>query len=340
MNKNNFEEQAVNFLEKLFLMLDESKVVIAQHWEIDHLCYRVDSLKRYEELKKSFSSFGKLLIESNINERSIATFKLNCPIIFRHWMIDVVELPAPKRSKPTKEGFEHIEVVCDLSFVDLQEKYIHLKLDLNGLSKEFNQELEIDFGERNIKFHHMSLESVIRLEKNKTVFRAIEDSNILRTFKIYNPFIVGDFPLGVQSKNSNVTILMYATELNELEVLLKSHYENHEDFEFLRSFVDGFETLIINFNQDHTPFEIFAQNQPITYQKAYKKFQAIERILKIGGEIFKETVMGIRMDGTKTEEAIAESLDIQLDSNNELLILQKTEMFKLKEILESVSQSL
>ena len=340
MNKNKFEEQAINFLDKLFLNLEESRVMIAKYWEIDHLCYRVESLKRYDELKNSFSTFGKLLIESEINERSIATFKLDSPIIFRHWMIDVVELPAPKLSKLTKEGFEHIEVVCDLSFADLQEKYKHLKLDMNGLNKEFNQELEIELGERNIKFHHMSLESVVRLEKNKTIFRAIQDSNILRSFKTYTPFIIGDFPLGIQTKNSNVDILMYAIDLNELEVSLKSHYENHDNFESLRSFVEGTETLIINFNQSHIPFEIYAQSQAITLQKGYKKFQAIERILKIGGEIFKETVMGIRMDGTKTQEAIAESLNIQTDLNNELLILQKTEMSKLKMILESVSQDL
>ena len=336
MNKIRFEAQAIDFLKKLFLSLDKSQIDIAPHWDIDHLCYRVDSLKRYEELKNSFLSFGKLLIESDVNGRPIATFKLNSPIVFKNWPIDVVELPAPKPSKPTKEGFEHVEVVCDLSFNELEEKYKHLQLDLGGLNKEFNQEFEIVLGERNLKFHHMSLESVIRVEENKTVFRAIADSNILRSFKNYTPFIAGTFPLGIHTKNSDVDVLMYAVDLNELEVTLKSHYESHDEFECLRSFVDGIETLIVNFNQGHVPFEIFAQNRPVVEQKAYKHFQVEERLIKLGGDLFKETVMGFRMDGTKTEPAIAEALNIEADPYNELLILQKADAFKLKNIIESV----
>ena len=338
MNKAKFKEQAIIFLEKLFLTFNDLNIEIANHWDIDHLCYRVDSLDRYEELKISFSDFGKLLIESEINGRSIATFKLSFPIIYKHWMIDVVELPAPKTSKITKEGFEHIEVVTDLSFVELLERYKHLSLDLKGLTKEFNQELEINIGERNVKFHHMSLESVIRIENNKTLFNAIADSNLLRSFRPYTPFIIGDFALGVETKNSELDILMYAEDQNLLESSLKSHYENHDEFESLRSFVDGNETLMINFFQNHIAFAIFAQNHPITSQKGYRKFLAIERLLKIGGDIFKETVMGIRMDGTKSETAITESLGIQADPSDQLLIIQKSEMLKLKNILESVSQ--
>lgn len=336
MNKINFELQAIEFLNKLFLTLDKTHIEISSHWDIDHLCYRVDSLKRYEELKKSFLNLGKLLIESDINGRSISTFKLNSPITFKHWTIDVVELPAPKLSKPIKEGFEHIEVVCDLSFDELEEKYIGLQLDLGGLKKEINLELEIVLGEKNIKFHHMSLESVIRIETNKTIFRAIEDSNILRSFKIYTPFIAGAFPLGIHTKNSDVDILMYAIDLNGLEKSLKIHYENHDGFESLRSFDDGLETLIVNFNQGNIPFEIVAQSRPIVEQKAYKYFHVEERLLKLGGELFKEVVMGIRMDGTKNEPAMVEALNIETNPYNELLILQKASEVRLKSILESV----
>ena len=333
MNQTKFEEQAFIFLEKLFSIFDESQIEIATHWDIDHLCYRVDSLKRYEELKLSFSHFAKLLIESEINGRSIATFKLSFPIIYEHWMIDVVELPAPKLGKTTKEGFEHIEVVSDLSFDELKEKYKNLNLDLNGLNKEFNQELEIKLGERNIKFHHMSLESIIRIEKNKSIFNAIADSNLLRSFKSYAPLIIGDFPLGIDTHKSDLDILMYAKDLNILESDLKSHYENHDEFEYLRSFIDGVETLIVNFKQNHISFEVFAQTQPITLQKAYRKFLAIERLMKIGGDIFKETVMGIRLDGTNSQAAIAESLNIKKEPCNELLIIQKSDMIQLKSLL-------
>ena len=142
--------------------------------------------------------------------------------------------------------------------------------------------------------------------------------------------------MGIHTKNSEIEVLMYAVDLNELEATIKSHYENHDEFECLRSFVDGLETLIVNFNQGHMPFEVFAQNKEVVEQKAYKHFHVEERLLKLGGDLFKETVMGIRLDGTKAESAIAEALDIEADPYNELLILQKADTHKLINILESV----
>lgn len=335
MNQIKFEELAVDFLEKLFKKMGDVGIEIPPHWDIDHLCYRVDSLSRYEELKTLFKAFSTKLIESDVNGRPIATFKLNSCINFKNHSIDVVELPAPKPSKPTQEGFEHIEIVCDESFVELEEKYKYLKLDLGGLKKNFNQEFEIDLGERNLKFHHMSLESVIRVEENKRVFNALENSKILKNFKNFTPFVAGTFPLGVYTAESDVDILMYAEDLNELEHLLKNEYKTLEAFTTRRSHVDGLETLVVNFNLNEVPFEIFAQNRDVTKQKAYLHFQIEERLLKIGGSPFTKVVVENRRKGLKTEPAFAEALGIQGDAYAELLLLQKYSTSELKS-LESV----
>lgn len=336
MNKIKFEELAVEFLEKLFKTLADAKIEIAPHWDIDHLCYRVDSLNRYEELKTSFLTFGHLLIESDVNGRPIATFKLNSSIIFKEWSIDVVELPAPKPSKPTPEGFEHIEVVCNESFSDLEVKYKHLKLDLGGLKKDFNQEFEIDLGERNLKFHHMSLESVIRVEENKLVFNTLAESKILKVFKKFEPFVAGTFPLGIHTEHSDIDILMNAEDLDEVESMLKAEYGTLAGFTSHRLDVDDLETLIVNFNLNTTPFEIFAQNRMVTKQKAYLHFQIEERLLKIGGDKFKKIIVEKRQSGLKTEPAFAQALGIKGDAYNELLLLQKVSDSKLRKMLESV----
>jgi predicted metalloenzyme YecM len=167
VNDTTFRQEAYTFLEDVFNDLKTNHIEILNSWEIDHICYRADSLKTYEELKENFSQFGELLIEAPVSGRPIATYKLKTPIKFKDWIIGLVELPAPKASKITKKGFEHIEVVIDLSFETLQERYKHLTLDLKGLAKELNPELEIVLGERNIKFHHQSLEKVIEIEKEQ-----------------------------------------------------------------------------------------------------------------------------------------------------------------------------
>jgi predicted metalloenzyme YecM len=164
----NFEQtiqsQATQFLDAIFFKIQTHQIELLPHWTIDHLCYRVETIKEYQEYKSLFLKIAKCLIESEVNGRMIATFKLNQPINFRNYTIDVIEVPAPKKGKIVKTGFEHIEVVCDVPFEEIIEKYPHLNFDTSGLSKIYNQELEVNLDGQALKFHHQSLEDVIREE--------------------------------------------------------------------------------------------------------------------------------------------------------------------------------
>ena len=75
---------------------------------IDHICYRVESMKDYTRLKTALSAFSTLLIESIVGGRQISTFKLHTPILDG---IDVLELPSPKAGSIYVSGFEHVEFV-------------------------------------------------------------------------------------------------------------------------------------------------------------------------------------------------------------------------------------
>ena len=154
---------AYKFLEKIFLILEEKEIDISR-WQIDHLCYRTSSLENYAEIKSVFSKLGELLVESDVNGRDIATYKLHEPVVFRNYTIPLVEVPAPKKGKDTPEGFEHIEVVIDIEFHEIMKKYSQFTFDTKALSKKLNPELVLKFSDCSIKFHHMSLEEVIEIE--------------------------------------------------------------------------------------------------------------------------------------------------------------------------------
>jgi predicted metalloenzyme YecM len=77
-----------------------------------------------------------------------------------------VEVPHPKKNKPITRGFEHFEVVINISFDDFRKKYPQFTYIETGLSKKINPELEIEFKNGAIKFHHMRLEKVVELEKS------------------------------------------------------------------------------------------------------------------------------------------------------------------------------
>ncbi|MCB0583264.1 MAG: VOC family protein [Phaeodactylibacter sp.] len=54
------------FLDRLFNALQEEGVDVS-NYELDHLCYRVESLERYEELKAALSGMGNLLSKKSEN---------------------------------------------------------------------------------------------------------------------------------------------------------------------------------------------------------------------------------------------------------------------------------
>src|SRR5688572_24624553 len=103
--------EAAVFLKELFARL-ESTGLDLRFWSIDHLCYRTASLERYEVLKRELLPVAEQLAEAEVNGRPIAVFKLKTPLRWERFLIDLIELPAPKPGKPKAEGFEHAEVVC------------------------------------------------------------------------------------------------------------------------------------------------------------------------------------------------------------------------------------
>lgn len=323
MTEAEFFLLAHSFLKNMFNDLRDNNIQLAQHWDIDHICFRSESNVSYAELKSDFSHFAQLLIESDVNGRPIATFKLNKPIEYDGWRIDLVELPAPKQGKVTPSGFEHIEIVCDAPFDELKKRYEHLKIDVKGLEKDFNQELEVCLGERNVKFHHCSLSSVIQVEKNHQVWNAIQDSKILSLFKVNDPLVVGTIPLGVDTPDSDLDIILCSNDLLKMEEMLKLHFGQCEEFEIFQYRCEGQDSLVCRFRWSSITFEIFAQSIDTVRQTAFRHFQVEERLLKIGGINFLEKIKAERTRGLKTEPAFAKILKIQEDPYLALLELQQ-----------------
>ena len=149
------------FLQNISDQLEAKKINVTDY-ELDHICYRVSSLDRYHELKKTLNEFGDLLIESKINGRAISTFRLNNSIGFKGREIWCLELPAPKSGSNYQEGFEHVEFVISEPLEDFLLRFPNIDFDLKGLSKKVNSDVRIKFGDLSVKFHRQSLEYVIK----------------------------------------------------------------------------------------------------------------------------------------------------------------------------------
>lgn len=162
-------KHCTEFLDNLFSQLEKKGVDLSGK-EIDHICYRTSSNKNYEATKAMAQEQGELLIESEVNGRLIATYKLNSPIVYKQWSIPLLEVPAPKAHKETSEGFEHIEVVIDEFFESLISRYPDLSFNQEAINKKINPDIKIELNGCSLKFHHQSLEKVIKWEMKNLPF--------------------------------------------------------------------------------------------------------------------------------------------------------------------------
>ncbi len=148
------------FLQQIFGFLQADGIEVSRY-ELDHICYRVATQQRYEELKKQLLVLGELLTEKPISGRPIATFKLEQPILFNQRKIELLELPAPKPNRFYAEGYEHVEFVIDMDLPTFAEKYPNITFDKKGMGKEVNPDLRLNYGELSVKFHEHNLAYVI-----------------------------------------------------------------------------------------------------------------------------------------------------------------------------------
>ena len=153
-NPDPFLNQIFNALNKLSLD--------CSNYELDHICYRVETLERYNLLKEVLASNNELLTETMIGGRPIATFKLKKPIVYKARNIGVLELPAPKPGSFYPEGWEHVEFVVGEDPTAFMKHYPELPFLTKGLSKPVNADVVLKFRGFAVKFHEHSLEYVIK----------------------------------------------------------------------------------------------------------------------------------------------------------------------------------
>jgi uncharacterized protein len=132
--------------------------------EIDHVCYRVTTLERYEKLRNDLSEIERLADESEINGRPIAIFELGEPILFGGRSIPALELPAPGATTYV-EGYEHAEyVVEDLDL--FLNAHTGLPFNLKNMDKPINRDASLSFdGGITAKFHERPILDVVVLQR-------------------------------------------------------------------------------------------------------------------------------------------------------------------------------
>lgn len=305
-----FYQDAIEFLDKAWSRLAPYHSLL-KPLSIDHICYRTTSAAYYEQAKRYFGSLGVELIESMIGGRPIATYKLHLPILFNGFQIELVEVPAPKASKPTQEGLEHFEFVIPYDLNWVRENFKSEKISEKGASKLLNPEIEVSFEDFAIKFHHKSLEEVIAIEKHPTLCDLIDELGLLTQLSEFTPLISGTIPLQIAHEESDLDLLCQSSDLEAFEKLCHKNWGTQKDFRVERIQTNGLETSVINFKASGLPIEIFCQNKCVFEQNANRHYYAESKLIKLLGNQFKMDLAELKKRGVKTEPAIGELLKIK-----------------------------
>jgi len=307
-----YRTQAHHFLKELELQLIEVGIldeILFQ--DVDHLCFRTETESDYRRTCADFRKFSDLLIESIIGGRPISTFKLKEPIAWKDQIIDIVEVPAPKLGKKVRRGFEHIEALISESFDSFMAKHSSLKFDMRGAKKPLNPEIELMTRVGAVKFHHIPLESVVRVEKKNRVMEVLSKQNLLSDLQDYYPIVSGSVPAGLDLETSDFDILCEVHNFEVFETHLRSLQIS--DLQIRRLSSHSLPAVVAQFAKDGLKFEIFAQSCLVYRQWSHRHFISEYRMVKYLGESFRQNVIKSKLKGLKTEEAIAEVLGLPGD---------------------------
>ncbi|MEM8583820.1 MAG: VOC family protein [Bacteroidota bacterium] len=248
-----------SFLTEVFDQLAELKLDVSA-LSVDHLCYRVESMRRYFELREAIAASGHQLInESVVNGRLISCFRLSAPIIFQNREIPLLELPAPKAGSHYVEGYEHLEFVVGSKLEEWQQKLLaienqeKLKKDISKGSGEmeqfeensdlrkstFNPSISLKLGKGlRVKFHERPLDEVIAFEQetdilpptNIAIFVSGTGSNarvMIDRFKDHNRIRVA---LLVSNKRKAPALMMAAERGVPTLVVGRNQFYDQPDF--------------------------------------------------------------------------------------------------------------
>jgi predicted metalloenzyme YecM len=142
---------------------------------LDHICYRVETKQRYQELYRKIGAIAAMIGEVEVSGRPIATFEFSEPLEAAGWRVPYLELPAPKEGSLYAEGLEHAEFVVIGDVEKFSARHMELAFDRKGMGKAINPELSLKTEQISVKFHEQPLGAVVRIEER------LEAARILNT---------------------------------------------------------------------------------------------------------------------------------------------------------------
>ena len=168
--------------------------------------------------------------------------------------------------------------------------------------------------------------------RQQEAYSVLEELEIFKVLKIYNPTLVGTIPISIDIEGSDLDLICEVYDLDEFGAKVDENFEYFDAYHREKVEVEGVKAFIGSFYYKDFEVEIFGQPRAVDEQTAFRHMIAEKKLLDIGGEEAKKEIIKLKKAGYKTEPAFAEYFNIEGDPYERLYELSEYTEEELKEI--------
>lgn len=156
-------------------------------------------------------------------------------------------------------------------------------------------------------------------ERQRAAYLALRDLNLFEALAVYDPLLAGTIPLGIDLPESDLDVICYAPDLEVFMETVRRCFQQFPGFSLCRKLIRSSPVVVARFSFRGFPVEIFGQSVPSARQYAFRHMLVEHRLLESGGEGFRQKVMELKRQGSKTEPAFARLLGLEGDPYETIL---------------------
>jgi hypothetical protein len=170
-------------------------------------------------------------------------------------------------------------------------------------------------------------------ERQQAAYRALIEADIFTVLAEYDPTLVGTIPLGLDVDSSDLDVLCYASDLNQIADDLEYYYKAAPGFELTKKTFQDHPSIVCRFVQNAFTIEVFAQPIPVKEQRAFRHMVVEAKLLRLGGEGAQVALRHMKHAGISTEDAFSRYFLIPGEPYAALLALYDATYVELVELV-------
>ncbi|WP_237132733.1 DUF4269 domain-containing protein [Pseudohongiella sp. O18] len=165
----------------------------------------------------------------------------------------------------------------------------------------------------------------------KKAREAIKECQVLELLEGYSPVVVSTIFVGLDTEQSDIDIVCQYDCQNTFASTFLGAFGQSEHFEL--NLNDDY--LVGRFHSLGFLVEVYASPMLVKSQAAFRHYQVMERLVRLGGPTIQRSIRTLKRRGLKTEPAICQVLGLNGDPYQAVLSLSSSTDGQLFELLQS-----